>query len=92
LPAGGAAQLLCSGAGCPTRRRTAKATPAGRANLLRFLGRRRLPAGVVVEVRMTAPGFVGKVVRFTMRSRGRQPRRASLCLPPGAAKPSRCAA
>jgi Ca2+-binding RTX toxin-like protein len=91
LPAGGAVRLLCAGKGCPFKRRVARRTGAGRANLLRFLKRRRLPAGVVVEVRMTAPGFVGKSVRFTMRAKGRQPRRASLCLPPGAKRPSRCA-
>jgi hypothetical protein len=48
-------------------------------------------AKAVVEIRVTAPEFIGRLTRFTMRDKGRQPKKATLCLAPGAAKPARCA-
>ncbi len=60
-----------------------------RANLGPLFKRAKLRVGAVVEVRVTAPGAIGKVVRFTMRRRA-IPRTTRLCLPAGAVKPGRC--
>jgi hypothetical protein len=57
---------------------------------LRKLFKRRLRAGAVLEVRLTAPETAGRVIRFTMRN-GRQPQKTSLCLAPGAKRPGPCA-
>ncbi|MEZ0292572.1 MAG: hypothetical protein ACAH82_08515, partial [Solirubrobacteraceae bacterium] len=54
----------------------------------RFAGR-RLRTGTVVELRITAPGRIGRVERLVVRRR-KDPRRTVLCLPPGGAKPQRC--
>jgi hypothetical protein len=50
---------------------------------------RALRAGAVIEVRITAPGLIGKVVRYAI-AKGRLPASTLLCLAPGAAKPARC--
>jgi hypothetical protein len=41
-------------------------------------------------VRITAPGMVGKVVRYTIRARRKLPRTVPLCLPLGAPRPAAC--
>ncbi len=44
----------------------------------------------MIEVRITARGWIGKVVRYTMR-KGKLPKAETLCLAPGASKPAtRC--
>jgi hypothetical protein len=53
------------------------------------LGVRDVPAGAVLELRVTRADMIGKVVRFRVR-RGRVPAWQILCLPPGARAPSRC--
>ena len=88
LARGGRAELRCKGRPCAFRRRVARPNRAGTANLRRLV-KRRLRVGAVLEVRLTAPGAIGRVIRFRMRD-GRLPKRTSLCLPPGAAKPGRC--
>jgi hypothetical protein len=49
-----------------------------------------LRSGAVIEVRVTAAGYLGKVVRYTVRA-GRLPSSRVRCLAPGARKPTaRC--
>ena len=45
--------------------------------------------GTVLEVRITAPDTMGKVLRYTIRSK-RPPTRRTLCLTPGTTQPGRC--
>jgi hypothetical protein len=59
------------------------------SSLTRLFARRRLRPRAVIEIRITLPGAIGQVVRFTVR-RGRTPRRSNLCLPVGATRPARC--
>jgi hypothetical protein len=85
LPVGATAQVRCRGRGCPHRRLTVRGTEASFTAALRGS---RLRRGAVLELRLTAPGFVGRVVRFTVgRTRVRS---ATLCLLPGAKAPSGC--
>jgi hypothetical protein len=60
-------------------------------NLVRAIGkaRRRFRAGQTLEVRITAPEHIGKVVRYRLR-RGRIPDGRPLCLRPGARRPHTC--
>ena len=90
LPAGGRAELRCEGRAAASRARSVRVSRRGTAALAKLLGGRRLRAGVVLEVRASAPGFVAKVRRFRMRARGLQPVRTSLCLAPGKKRPGRC--
>ena len=48
--------------------------------------KRRFRAGQSLELRITAPGYLGKVIRYTIR-KGKHPKVTKLCLPPGASKP-----
>jgi hypothetical protein len=89
IPAGGKVEVRCHGKGCPFARRVI-APAGGTAPLTKLFANRKLRRGTVVEVRVTAPGMVGKVVRYTMRTRRKLPRTAPLCLPPGATKPVAC--
>jgi Putative metal-binding motif len=86
VPAGGTAELRCRGRRCPVRRIRAKRPTV---DLAKKVGRRRFHAGQTIEVRITAPGRIGKVVRYRLRPR-RAPTGRPLCLPPGSAKPRRC--
>lgn len=88
LPAGASVELRCRGGGCPGKRRAA-AVRDGQADVHRLLGKRRLRRGARLEVRVAAPGMIGKVMRFRIR-RGIPPTWSVLCLPVGARSPQRC--
>jgi len=90
VPRGGKVEVRCRGGGCPFRTRVVALRANGTADATRAFARRRLRPGTVVEARISASGFTGKVVRFTIR-RSRSPRTALLCLPPGAFAPRACA-
>jgi hypothetical protein len=89
VPEGGRVILRCDGPGCGFAKRRVRVRDSGEAALKPLLRGRRLRAGAVVEVRVTAPGFVGKVTRFRMR-RARVPVKTSLCLSPGDEAARRC--
>ena len=89
LPATATVEVRCRGPRCPFKKR--KVAPRdGTARLTKLFKDRALPAGTVIELRALAPGMVGKVVRYRLRTRQRLPRSTRLCLPPGAASPAAC--
>lgn len=89
-PPGATATVSCQVRRCVLRkRRTVTVGRGGRATLTRLFRSRRLRAGTVVEVRITAANMVGKVVRYRTRA-GVLPRHRVLCLPPAARRPARC--
>ena len=98
VPAGATVQVRCSGprrstargSGCPYVSRKYKPKPRVRTIDLTgpFKGR-KLWIRTVVEIRITAPGTIGKVVRYRI-ARNKVPLATTLCLPPGAPKPQRC--
>jgi hypothetical protein len=83
-----AVRVRCRGGGCPFRRKAAQ-PKRGRVALARLFAHARLRTGAIVQVRISKPGTIGRVVRIRIRSR-KLPRRAPLCLAPGAAKPDSC--
>lgn len=84
-PRGSRVSVRCRGRGCPARRASAA---AGRGlKFERF--QRHLRAGIVLEVRVTRLGRVGKYVRFTIR-KGKSPLRRDMCLKSTGARPVRC--
>jgi len=85
-PGNATVEVRCSGGGCPFGTRTVKLKRKRTVSFNRQFRNRRLKPGVKVEVRITAPGRIGKVVRYTM-GRGTLPKRAILCLKPGKGKP-----
>ena len=85
-------QLRCRGRGCPRglrRRTTIRVRRSGTVRLIRRFGRARLRPRAVVEIRLIQPGRIGRVFTLTIRS-NRAPRQRSLCLRPGASRPTRC--
>jgi hypothetical protein len=88
VPSGATVGLECRGTRCPFKAKTVTARRAS-VKLTPYFRGRRLRPGTVVEVRITAPGRIGKVSRVTIR-KTRTPLLTSLCLPPGAARPQRC--
>ena len=98
-PARATVTVRCRGRKCPFRSRTVKrrAKDAGQLEVVRTLSirraldvrARRFRAGQRVQVRITAPGAVGRVVTFKLKA-GREPRGRAACLPPGARTPEAC--
>jgi hypothetical protein len=88
--AGSTLRMACSGRGCPFRSRARKLKRNQRTLALsRPLGGARLRPGARFEVRVTRPGTVGVVARYTVRA-GKAPARSDRCLSPGAKRPARC--
>lgn len=90
--------ISCSGAGCRTKSesRLAAASSKGKPKTgVVTLGfprfQRSLRAGVVLRIRISKEGQIGKYTSFTIRS-GRPPKRIDACLQPTSAKPIPCAA
>ena len=73
---------------CRFRHRRINADRRGLALLFRLIPHRMRP-GSLLEIRITAPNMIGKVVRYQIR-RGRLPLGRTLCLPLAATKPARC--
>jgi putative metal-binding protein/hemolysin type calcium-binding protein len=90
VPARGKVKVRCIGrkSGCPFASRTLK-VKKHKAAATKLLRAAKLTTGTVLEVRITAPDTMGKVVRYTMRSHA-LPKSKNLCLPPGAQKPGMC--
>jgi hypothetical protein len=74
----------CVGKGCPVRTLSRASAPARLRPFERFL-----PAGTVLQVRVTRNGSIGKYASFLIRARA-APLRRDLCLMPGRSKPSAC--
>lgn len=85
LPAGATVDVRCSGRKCPRKRWTK--TGSGKIALKPFV-KRWLPVGTVIEIRMTAPDTIGKVLRYKVTKR--KLKKVERCLPPDATEPQRC--
>jgi hypothetical protein len=87
-PAGASVTVTCSGKrmGCP-KEQTFTTSAKGSVSMTKLF-RKRLRNRVVVTVAVTTPNMVGRVKRFTNR-RGKFVSQ-TLCLAPGAQKPSKC--
>jgi hypothetical protein len=77
-PAGSVVRTRCRRVRCSTRRTVAR---GGRPLRLRRLERAYAPR-TVIEIRIGAPGVIGKHVELRIRD-GRPPLRRDRCLPPG---------
>ncbi len=74
---------------CPFRRATRTRTRSATLKLTSLLKRRTLPVGTRLELTISAPNFVTKVRRYTVR-RTSAPRAQDFCLPAGTRTPARC--
>lgn len=83
--------VTCTGHGCPVKSQT-RAASAGkvRSGSIQFRRLERfLPGGVVLQIRVSKPGMIGKYTRFTVR-RSRPPARFDTCLGPAGIRPMTC--
>jgi hypothetical protein len=74
----------CVGSGCPVRSVRVASAPTRLRAFERFL-----PAGTVLQVRVTSAGRIGKYASFVIRAHS-APLRHDLCLMPGKSKPAAC--
>ncbi len=86
VPAGATVRVSCKGKGCPFKSRKFARDDSGRAVATKPFKRKRLKPGVVITVRVTKPGAVGRVVIYDV-TRRKLPKPQRLCIPVGATKP-----
>ena len=89
IPKGGKVTVDCKGGGCPFKRHTVKVF-RGKADAGKLFKGRQLRKGATVQVTVTAPGYVGKVVRYTFKGHRKVPAGKQLCLQPGALSATSC--
>ena len=89
-PVGSRVAVQCIGRGCRTHHQVRVVRKPGRPLRFRAL-EHRMRAGVVLEIRVTAPDHVGKYTRFVLR-RAKPPGRVDMCLQPGSIAPAACPA
>jgi hypothetical protein len=89
VPSGGAVTIRClrGGRSCAFKSKTVKQRRT--VSLTKLFRHRKLRPRTVVEVNITAPQRIGKLIRYTMRT-SRLPKKQTLCEPPGAPKPLPC--
>ena len=94
-PPGARVTVTCQGRGCPARSESRVAASRVRnrvAGTVPISFRRfehALRAKVILSIRVSRPGEIGKYTRFIVR-RGRLPERLDTCLDPGGFKPMAC--
>jgi Putative metal-binding motif len=87
---GATVQVRCKGGGCPKKAYRVKTKRARKTmNLLSALRGRTLATGALVEIRVTVPGLIGRLISLKV---GRRARVADTvrCLVPGRTRPTRC--
>jgi hypothetical protein len=90
VSAGATVTAVCGGntRSCPFRTRSFARTGSG-FTLTPALRNAKLRAGTVLEIRVSAPAAIGKVVRYAVRQKKR-PITLVLCLAPNTVTPTRC--
>lgn len=74
---------------CPFSRVSRRRGGSSTVKLTSIFKRRTLPVGTRIELTVSAPNFVAKVRRYTVR-RTSAPRAQDFCLPPGVRTPAAC--
>jgi PKD repeat protein len=85
---GATVQVRCRGRGCPRRVVTIHVRSSRRPQRVRAF-ERLLRAGIVLEIRVTKAGRIGKYTRFVIRG-GAAPARRDMCVGPASSRPVRC--
>jgi hypothetical protein len=75
---------------CQADRRRQPKRHGATVDVRKLFGKRtKLRVGVRIQIRITAPGAIGKVVTDKLRPK-KIPKSIGRCLAPGASKPTRC--
>jgi Putative metal-binding motif len=87
---GATVQVRCKGGGCPKKAYRVRTKRVRKTmNLLSALQGRTLAVGAVVEIRVTVPGLIGRLISLKVGRRA-QVDDSVKCLVPGRKAPSRC--
>jgi hypothetical protein len=80
-PVGAVIRISCKSKkkGCPFKTKVLKTKSAAPTALASLFKKRKLRPGTVLEIRITAPGFIGRLFRFTIR-KSKPPLKVSLPL------------
>jgi hypothetical protein len=95
VPRGARVRVTCRGGGCPTAsesRLVGSSSGKRKAGMVVLVFRRferTLAAGVILEIKISKPGRIGKYTLFTIRH-GKLPTRVDGCLGPAGVKPIAC--
>jgi putative CocE/NonD family hydrolase len=87
VPVGATVTVSCKGRGCPFKSRRFARGAGGTTTVTKPFKGKRLRPGVVLEVRITKPGAIGKVFTYKL-VKGKTPKRVAGCLPVGSTKPA----
>ena len=83
-------RIKCKGKGCAFKTKTRVGRKGkSKLQLEKLFKRRILKRGATIEIRITRPGYVGKVATLKVTKKLKMPI-TSKCLLPGKSKPSRC--
>lgn len=87
-PAGATITVLCQthGKGCPFAKRSRKTTSSAKVKLSKLVKRAHFKNGAKLSVRVTKPGFIGLLRRYTFHV-GPPVDTQDFCLEPGSTKP-----
>jgi len=88
--AGSRIELRCKGGGCFKRKVIHVRRSRAALSVSRFVVKARPRRGAVVEVRLTKPGSIGFMKRFTSRGGRKDPKVEELCLAEGTSKRQKC--
>ena len=93
VPAGATVKVTCKPKrrdrrSCPFKTKSFRPSRTGTVVLTRSFSKRRLAVGTTVELRITAPGAIGKVFLLKVR-RARVPQQTTSCIPVGSTKAQR---
>jgi hypothetical protein len=82
--------VTCKGPRCKFKSRKGKPSKSGTLDVRKLVRKAPFTAGDKLTIRLAAPGYVTKVITFTMR-RGNLPKGGAVqCLPAGAKRPGAC--
>jgi len=92
LEPGDSVTVSCTGHGCKRKMRstTAVKKKTRTLDLSRTIRGAHLKKGATIEVRVSHPGFIARIIRFTIKRYHDVPVRTALCQAPDARKPTRC--
>jgi hypothetical protein len=83
LAKGTTLELRCKGSWCKKRKRVVHIRKKRRRyDVVHLLRSRRVPPGVVIDLRVLRPEYLGEGLRLTTRA-GKPPRKSELCIRPG---------
>jgi hypothetical protein len=81
--------ISCRGKGCPFKSRTFARDSRGQVNATKVFAKKKLKIGAALEIRISKPGAIGRVVIFSLKKKRTVPPAVGTCLPVGSTTPQK---